>query len=76
VLAKPPAPQTLVGSFVGRPRFTASVTAADKGKGLRLQRSLQLPALRVEPAVYPAFAEFCRRVDEVEGRELFLQAAH
>ncbi|MEY4582816.1 MAG: hypothetical protein RL701_7519, partial [Pseudomonadota bacterium] len=76
VLAKPPAPQTLVGSFVGRPRFTDSVTAADKGKGLRLQRSLQLPALRVEPAVYPAFAEFCRRVDEVEGRELFLQAAH
>jgi hypothetical protein len=28
----------------------------------------------VNVADYPAFAEFCRRVDEVEGRELLLHA--
>jgi len=35
---------------------------------------LQLPAMRIDPKDYPVFAEFCRRVDEVEGRELLLRA--
>jgi hypothetical protein len=44
--------------------------------GLRLQRTLQVPAMRIEPDVYPAFSSFCRKVDAAEGRELLLQRAH
>jgi len=73
-LANAAAPESLTAAFAARPSFTQR-TAADTA-GLHLMRSLQLPAMRVEPGVYPVFAEFCRRVDEIEGRELLLQRAH
>ena len=70
-LANVAAPESLSGAFAARPTF--SDRAQVDANGLHLSRSLQLPAMRIEPAVYPVFAEFCRRVDEVEGRELFLR---
>ncbi|HEY2733839.1 MAG TPA: hypothetical protein VGI70_07635, partial [Polyangiales bacterium] len=71
-LTTPPPPEKLEGAFAGKPSFTDNVTA--DAKAVRLQRTLNLPAARVNVADYPAFAEFCRRVDEVEGRELLLHA--
>jgi cellulose synthase operon protein C len=70
-LANPPKPETLSGDFGGTPTFSEKISA-DKA-GLRLQRTLQVPAMRIEPNVYPAFSNFCRQVDAAEGRELFLQ---
>jgi cellulose synthase operon protein C len=35
-------------------------------------RSLVVPPLRVAPKDYPAFAQFCRQVDEAEARELLV----
>jgi hypothetical protein len=72
-LANAPAPETLTGDFGAKPVFSARISA-DKA-GLRVQRSLQVPAMRIEPEVYPAFSNFCRQVDAAEGRELFLQRA-
>jgi hypothetical protein len=73
-LANPPAPENVQGDFGAKPMFSEKISA-DKA-GLRLQRTLQIPAMRIEPEVYPAFTSFCRRVDAAEGRELFLQRAH
>jgi hypothetical protein len=73
-LASAPAPENLLGSFAGRPRFTDRVSV--EGTALRLQRSLSMPAMRIDPQVYPAFTDFCRRVDEIEGRELYLTTTH
>jgi tetratricopeptide (TPR) repeat protein len=73
-LAGKPEPQNLVGAFAGRPSFGNRISS-DQG-ALKIERSLSLPAMRVLPQDYPAFAEFCRRVDEVEGQELLLRAAH
>jgi hypothetical protein len=72
-LANPPAPESLTGDFGAKPLFTERISA-DKA-GLHLQRSLQVPAMRIEPDVYPAFSSFCRKVDAAEGRELLLQRA-
>jgi cellulose synthase operon protein C len=73
-LANPPAPESLTGDFGAKPVFSEKISA-DKA-GLRVQRSLLVPAMRIEPEVYPGFSTFCRQVDAVEGRELFLQRAH
>jgi hypothetical protein len=73
-LANPPAPEALTGDFGAKPLFSEKISA-DKS-GLRLQRTLQVPAMRIEPDVYPAFSNFCRKVDAAEGRELLLQRAH
>ena len=72
-LANPPPAEALTGDFGAKPQFSERISA-DKA-GLRLQRTLQVPAMRIEPDVYPAFSNFCRRVDAAEGRELFLQRA-
>lgn len=72
-LANPPAPESLTGDFGAKPLFSEKIST-DKA-GLRLQRTLQVPAMRIEPDVYPAFSSFCRKVDAAEGRELFLQRA-
>jgi len=39
---------------------------------LVIRRSLRLPVMRVTPREYPAFAAFCRAVDEAEAREVAL----
>jgi tetratricopeptide (TPR) repeat protein len=70
-LSGAPAPETLVGAFATRPSFSDRVSA--DAKTVRLQRVLSLPQMRIVTQDYPAFAEFCRRVDEVEGRELLLR---
>lgn len=72
-LANPPPPEALTGDFGAKPLFNERISA-DKA-GLRIQRTLDVPAMRIEPNVYPAFANFCRKVDAAEGRELFLQRA-
>ncbi len=38
-----------------------------------IQRSVRLPAMRIEPATYEQFARFCRDVDAAEAREIVLQ---
>lgn len=72
-LASTPAPENLTAAFAARPTFSDRVQV--EGSALQLERSLQLPAMRIDPKDYSVFAEFCRRVDEIEGRELLLRAA-
>jgi hypothetical protein len=67
-----PEREKLAGAFAGRPSFADSVTA--DAKAVRLERALNLPVMRINVADYPAFSEFCRRVDAVEGRELLLRS--
>ncbi|HEX7476575.1 MAG TPA: DUF3857 domain-containing protein [Polyangiales bacterium] len=69
--AKAPAPTpaiALTAAFAGRPSFTEQ-TSADHDV-LVVERNLTLPAMRVSPEQYPVFTEFCRRVDQAEGREM------
>jgi tetratricopeptide (TPR) repeat protein len=72
-LSAAPQPQTLTAAVAARPNFTDRVSS--DGDTLHIERKLLLPAMRIEPKDYPVFAEFCRRVDEVEGRELLLRAS-
>ncbi len=46
-------------------------TARD-GNALRVTRHVNVPVLRVAPGDYPAFARFCRGVDEAEAAELVI----
>jgi hypothetical protein len=71
-LSPTPQPEKLEGAFAARPSFADTVTA--DAKSVRLQRTLSLPVMRISVADYPAFSEFCRRVDAVEGRELLLRS--
>jgi len=43
-----------------------------KGELLVLRRTVELPLQRVAPDQYPGFADFCRKVDLLEGQELLL----
>jgi hypothetical protein len=54
----------------GNPSFAESV--AIRTDGFTLQRTLTLPRTRISPEEYSAFADFCRRVDAVEDREIVL----
>jgi cellulose synthase operon protein C len=64
------APVTLSAKLPGNPSFAESVSL---GTGaFTLQRSLTLPRTRVSPDEYSTFADFCRRVDAVEDREIVL----
>jgi hypothetical protein len=66
------APEKLEAAFAARPSFADSITA--DAKAVRLQRSLNLPRMRISVTDYPVFSEFCRRVDAIEGRELLLRS--
>lgn len=63
-LTVPGAQGTLSSSF--------QETSAWKDGELSLTRTLVLPPMRVAPKDYPAFADFCRKVDEAEARELLV----
>ena len=66
-LRAPPAPvalRTAYGEF--------SWSAREQGGKLVIEESFALPQQRVAPARYAEFADFARRVDEVEDRELTL----
>ncbi len=66
-----PASSSLRAALSQSPSFTQ--THAYKDGTLLVDRSLFLPALRVLPKDYATFADFCRRVDQAEARELFVQ---
>jgi hypothetical protein len=46
--------------------------ASRKDGAIEIRRSLRLPVMRVEPQQYGRFAEFCRKVDESEAKEIVL----
>ncbi len=52
----------------GNSAFTMS--AQRRGDTIEIRRSLKLPVMRIEPRQYRAFAEFCRKVDEAEAKEI------
>ncbi len=70
--SRPPlaAPIALRAAFGARPSFTEN-TSLD-GDGIVLARQLDLPAQRIQPKDYQVWSEFCRRVDQAEGRELII----
>jgi tetratricopeptide (TPR) repeat protein len=67
-------PVSLSAKLPGNPSFAESI--AIRTDGFTVQRSLMVPRMRVSPSEYPSFAEFCRRVDAVEDREIVLPARH
>lgn len=66
-----PEPAVLSVALSERPTFQQRHEA--KNGVLSVTRSLTLPAMRVQPRQYPAFAEFCRRVDQAEAHELVVR---
>jgi hypothetical protein len=60
----------LAAKLPGNPTFTEAVST--RSDGFTVQRSLAVPRTRVSPEEYPAFADFCRKVDAVEDREFVL----
>ena len=50
----------------------ATVSDELSGGTLRLRRSVELSAERIEPAVYPAFQAFCRSADALALEETML----
>lgn len=63
---------SLVGKLPNEPSFAETIAVT--GDTFTLKRTLNLPRMRVEPAQYATFADFCRKVDAVEDREIVLQA--
>jgi len=70
----PLSPVSLSAKLPGNPSFSESISI--RSDGFTLQRSLTVPRTRVSPSDYPTFADFCRRVDAVEDREIVLPARH
>jgi tetratricopeptide (TPR) repeat protein len=66
-----PGPVHLEAAIDGRPRFDMS-TKLD-GDTLVIERRLDVPLMRVPPNAYPAFATFCRQVDQAEAKELAIK---
>ncbi len=72
--AKPPVlgpAVSITGAVPGRPSFSENISLDHDT--LVLERHLILPAMRVPPDQYPLFTEFCRQVDQTEGRELAIR---
>jgi hypothetical protein len=68
---KLPDPVALEAAIPGRPHFT--MKSRMEGDTLIVERALYVPAMRVTPANYPAFASFCQMVDAAEAKELVVQ---
>jgi hypothetical protein len=66
------APVSLAGKLPGQPSFAESLSVSSDA--FKLERRLEVPPMRVDPPAYAALADFCRRVDAVEGREIVLPA--
>jgi len=65
-------PVALTAKLPGTPSFAETITIGNDS--FTLQRTLMIPRTRISPNEYPALAEFCRRVDAVEDREIVLPA--
>jgi len=65
------APNTVKLAHPLQARFVSS--SSQSGQTVELTRSLRLPAGRIAPAAYAAFAEFCRAVDQAQSAELVLE---
>lgn len=61
---------SLSAKLPGNPSFAETLSI--RSDGFTLQRSLMVPRTRVSPSEYPTFADFCRRVDAIEDREIVL----
>jgi tetratricopeptide (TPR) repeat protein len=59
-------------TFEGPGGAAAQIGYRADGGALVLDRRVRIPVMRVPVDRYPAFAEFCRNVDQVEARELRL----
>ncbi len=70
---RPTAPEavTLQAAIPGRPRFTQS--SRFEKDALVIERTLELPVLRVAVKDYGAFTSFCRMVDATEAKELLVK---
>jgi hypothetical protein len=66
----PLSPVSLSAKLPGNPSFAETISI--RSDGFTLQRSLTVPRTRVTPSEYTTFADFCRRVDAVEDREIVL----
>jgi hypothetical protein len=49
---------------------SASWQARADEDGVRIERHVRVPRMRVTPDDYPELARFCRAVDEIEGFEI------
>ena len=63
-----PLPRVALRGSAGVSRYTQE--AAYEGDQLVVRRVLRLPAQRVQPRGYPAFVDFCRKVDAAEDMQL------
>ena len=63
----PKAPESVALSH-GLSSFRSDATLKDRT--ITIERSIKVPLLRVKPNDYGPFAQFCRSVDEAEGKEL------
>jgi hypothetical protein len=68
----PISPVSLSAKLPGNPSFAETITVGTDA--FTLQRTLTMPRTRISPSEYPVLAEFCRRVDAVEDREIVLPA--
>jgi hypothetical protein len=50
-----------------------TTSSREEGGFLVVERHLEVPMMRVSARDYPAFAAFCRAVDEAEQREIPLR---
>ena len=67
-VALPEGPPTVTLEGPGGARFT--MRSRTDGDALVVERTVRVPLMRVPVSTYPAFAEFCRRADEAESREV------
>lgn len=71
---RPPLPQDvkLVAALGKRPSYARNHRW--DGDALVIERSVRMPAMRIAPNEYGAFARFCREADAAEARELVWSA--
>ena len=51
-------------------RRSSSRITRQQGNTIEIRSNLKLPVMRIEPHDYGAFAEFCRKVDQAEAKEI------
>lgn len=70
-LPAPPGKVALQAKIPGQPSFALKSEAS--GDTITIDRAIAMPVMRVTPADYPAFTQFCRAVDAAEAQEIFVR---
>jgi hypothetical protein len=70
-LPAPPGKVALQAKVPGSPSF--ALKSEVRGNSLTIERAIAMPVMRVKPADYAAFTQFCRAVDAAEAQEIFVR---